>query len=341
MKAAIFNPYLDSLGGGESYSVSFAKVLLENNYEVDFQWSDKSIRTKLEDRFGTNIEGVGFVKNINRGDGYDICFWVSDGSIPVMRARKNFIHFQFPFKNVGGRTLLNRMKFFRINKVICNSLFTKGFIDEEYGVDSIVIYPSINTTGNITKKKENVILYVGRFSELTQRKGHDVLIDVFRKQFDKNFAGWRLVLAGGVEVGASNYLKKIKKLSTGFPIEIYESPSYTKLASLYSKAKIFWSASGYGIKEEKEPKRVEHFGISVVEAMASGAVPIITDAGGHKEIIKNSVSGYLWKSKNELVKFTTKIIEDRKLFAELSINSRKASNIYSYENFRKKVESII
>src|SRR3972149_10879525 len=141
MKAAIFNPYLDTVGGGERYSMSFAKVLKDHGYEVDVQWKNSSIQNKLEMRFGINLDGFNFVKDIKRGDGYDICFWVSDGSIPLLRARKNFLHFQIPFKNVNGKTLLNRMKLYRINRIISNSYFTKSYIDREFGVKSKVIYP--------------------------------------------------------------------------------------------------------------------------------------------------------------------------------------------------------
>ena len=134
MRAAIYNPYLDTLGGGERYSMAFATVLAKKGYRVDVEWKSKAIKGKLEERFGLKLEGINIVKDVKRGDGYDICFWVSDGSIPLLRARKNFLHFQFPFQNVNGKTLLNKMKLFRINKFICNSFFTKGYIDKEYGV---------------------------------------------------------------------------------------------------------------------------------------------------------------------------------------------------------------
>ncbi|MFH1656622.1 MAG: hypothetical protein ABH956_02505, partial [Candidatus Nealsonbacteria bacterium] len=108
MKAAIYNPYLDTLGGGERYSISFAKILKEKGYEVFVQWKDLSIKEKLEERFGISLKGINFIPDIKRGDGYDSCFWVSDGSIPALKARKNYLHFQVPFKDVKGKSLINK-----------------------------------------------------------------------------------------------------------------------------------------------------------------------------------------------------------------------------------------
>ncbi len=277
MRAAIYNPYLDTFGGGERYSMAFAQSLAKKGYRVNVHWRNSSIKKKLEDRFGIELDNVYFVKDIKRGDGYDICFWVSDGSIPLLRARKNILHFQIPFKNIGGRTLLNRMKLFRINSIVCNSKFTKKYIDKEFGVKSIVIYPPVDVEKLKPKRKENLIISIGRFSQLTQAKRQDILIRAFKKIYDFGFRDWKLILAGGVEVGVTDYVKNLRGKAKGYPIEIIESPSWKAIRKMYGKAKIFWSASGYGIDEKKEPKRVEHFGITVVEAMAGGAVPFNGD----------------------------------------------------------------
>ena len=132
MRAAIYNPYLDTLGGGERYSITVAKVLSGIGYKVDIEWDSDDIRKKLEERFGISLRDISFVDSINRGDGYDVCFWVSDGSIPLLKSRTNLLHFQVPFTNVRGKTLLNRMKLQRINKILCNSNFTKSCIDKDY-----------------------------------------------------------------------------------------------------------------------------------------------------------------------------------------------------------------
>ena len=169
MKAAIVNPYFDTLGGGERYTMAVATTLVKLGYSVFLQWSDETIKEKLEARFGIQLKGVQIVDDVKRGDGYDVCFWLSDGSIPLLRAKKNIIHFQFPFQGVNDRTLLNKMKLWRVNSVVCNSEFTKRFIDREFGVNSVVVYPPVDTVSFKPKrKKENKIVYVGRFSALTQ-----------------------------------------------------------------------------------------------------------------------------------------------------------------------------
>ena len=341
MKAAIYNPYLDTLGGGERYTMGVARALVAKDFRVDVEWKNASIKEKLEKRFGIDLSNVNFIENVNRGDGYDVCFWVSDGSIPILRARKNLLHFQFPFKDVNGKTLLNKMKFFRINKIICNSHFTKRFIDKEYGVKSIVIYPPVDVKEFRPRRKEDLIFSVGRFSQLEQAKRQDVLIKVFKKFFDSGYSDWELVLAGGTEVGVDDYVKKLRKLARDYPIRIIESPSFSQIKELYGKAKIFWMASGYGIEEKKSPKKVEHFGITTVEAMAAGAVPIIFAAGGHKEIIADGENGFLWKDTNSLLKSTKRVIEEKGLVKKLSTKAKIDSRVYEYERFEKEIWDIL
>ena len=342
MRAAIFNPYLDTLGGGERYSLAVCKALVEASYSVDVFWKDESIRKKLESRFGMKLSGIEFVADIKRGDGYDVCFWVSDGSIPLLRARKNFLHFQFPFKNISGNTLINKMKLFRINKIICNSNFTKDFIDKEYGVKSVVLYPPVDVSKfKSAGKKEKIILSVARFSQLTQSKRQDVLIDVFKRFYDLGNKDWRLVLAGGVEVGVGEYVEKLKKASRGYPISILEGPDFKKLVGLYAESAFFWTASGFGISEQDEPVKVEHFGITVVEAMAAGAVPFVYNAGGHREIIKDGENGFLWSTKTDLLNLSLKLVKNKQKEKEISSQAKKDAKKYSYDRFKNEFLSFL
>lgn len=341
-KAAICNPYLDTLGGGERYTVAFARVLADSGWEVDIEWKDQSLKDKLESRFGLSLKGLNFVPDTKKGSGYDLCFWVSDGSIPLLHSRKNILHFQMPFHDVDGKSLFNRMKFFRINKVVCNSSFTKSVINKEYGIESVVIYPPVDVEKIKPKRKENLILYVGRFSGLVQAKRQDILVKAFKKLAkDTEYCEWKLILAGGVEVGADDTLKEIEKLAAGSKVEIFKSPTYKEIKDLYGRARLFWSAAGFGEDEEREPEKVEHFGITAVEAMAAGAVPIVYNAGGVKEVVKDGENGFFWKKEGELLNISKRLMNNKKLLREKSVLARDASRKFGYERFREEVLGLL
>lgn len=341
MKAGIFSPYLDTLGGGERYILSFAKVLKDEGWTVNIESKDPKILGKAVSRFGLDLEGINVVESVKRGDGYDLCFWLSDGSIPTLLARCNILHFQRPFFGVDGKSLLSRVKFFRINKVIVNSKFTKKWIDKEYPCKSVVIYPPVDIASLKSVRKENFILYVGRFSQLEQSKRQDILLKAFKSLYDGGFREWKLVLAGGSDVGRTNFVDKLIEEARGYPVKIIENPPFKEIKDLYSKAKIFWSASGYGINETKEPQKVEHFGITVVEAMAGGAVPIVYSGGGHKEIIDDGENGYLWSTTSSFLDKTRNLINNVASQRKISKEARKDAQKYSYERFKKEVIALI
>lgn len=342
MKAAIYNPYLDTLGGGERYTMAVAIALQKTGYKVFLQSSDKAITQKLTKRFGIDYSDIEVVKSIKRGSGYDICFWLSDGSVPTLAARKNILHFQRPFYDVDGKSLINKMKFFRINQVIANSQFTKLFIDKEFPKKSVVIYPPVDVESFKSRKKENLILSVGRFSQLEQSKRQDVLLRAFKKICDKEgIKDWELVLAGGSEVGRTNFVDKLKDKAKDYPVKIIESPDFKLIKDLYGRSKIFWTASGFGVDEKKFPEKVEHFGIAVVEAMSAGAVPVVYAAGGHKEIVGEKENGLLWKSTTTLAIKTKKLIGDNKLLKSLRAQAVKDSQQYSYERFEKEFLALL
>ncbi|CAN5304224.1 glycosyltransferase [soil metagenome] len=334
MKAAIYNPYLDTLGGGERYTMAVATTLLKNGYSVDVEWKDVDIKNKLEERFDIDLDKINFIPDVKRGDGYDLCFWVSDGSVPTLKARKNILHFQVPFTNISGTSLLNKFKLMRISKIVCNSNFTKNVIDKEFGVESVVLYPPVSVEKFKPKKKENIILNVARFSSLMQSKRQDVLIETF-KNFNQSNPGYKLILAGGVEIGAKDYVESLEKSVGDLSIEIIKSPDFKTLKNLYGKAKIFWSAAGYETDEVKEPQKTEHFGITVVEAMATGCVAIVCNTGGHKETIHNGVDGFLWNDTGELYGITKKILSEEKMRKTIFTNAIESAKRFSYKNFEE------
>jgi len=352
MKAGIFDPYLDSVGGGERYASSLAEALLNKGWEVNYFWEGVSVKDKLIQRFSLKIEKAGFVsyspykntllKRYLFEKEYDLLFYFSDGSIPLMFGKKNLLHFQVPFKNVLKKSLINSLKLLTINGVICNSLFTKNVIDMCLGITSKYIYPPVDVSPIKPLKKKNIIIAVGRFSQLLQGKRQDILIESFIILINKfNLKGWKLILAGGSDVGASEYIQDLKKMISGCPVEIIENPTFQELIKLYGEAKIFWTASGYGIDENINPEKVEHFGMTTVEAMAAGCVPIVQGKGGQKEIITEDKNGFCWLEKNELQSKTLGIILNPSLMKKISLNAILRSREYSKEKFIEQISKLI
>ncbi len=351
MIAAVYDQYLDTLGGGERYAVSFALTLKEFGFEVDLFWDDPEIKEKLQNRFGINLEGINILPNIfsNRnfmGTGsflknYEVVFMVSDGSIPFMTGEKNILHFQVPFKDVGGRKLVNKLKLRSINHVVCNSNFTKSFIDSEFNVNSLVVYPPIDTNGFISGKKENLILNVGRFSLLLQNKRQDLLVESFKQLCNQGVKNWKLVLAGGNDVGRTSSLDDLKKSCESYPIKIMENPNFDSLRELYASAKIFWFATGFGINEQKEPHKVEHFGMSIVEAMSAGCVPIVHPKGGVTEVITSKNQGLFWRETEDLVEQTRFLIKNPGRLQNISMGAHDRANDFSLDKFKNSIKNIV
>lgn len=356
MKAGIYNPYLDTIGGGERYCLTLAEWLASKGWEVEILWEDESLRERLCEKLNLDLRRVKFIpdkiftqKNLlkkwQKSRNYDLLFFVSDGSIPLIFGKKNILHFQVPFRNVGSKNLWNKVKIKKIHHIVCNSFFTKKFVDKEFGVESQVIYPPVSVNEFKPLRKENIILSVGRFSQLMQAKRQDILIHEFKRMLktDKSglLNGWKLILAGGTEIGGESFVKKLKTMAKNYPIEIITNPTFKGLQSLYGKAKIFWSAAGFGFDEEKHPEKTEHFGITTVEAMAAGCVPVVIKKGGQKEIVEDEISGFLWQTEKELGKLTLQLIKQENLRKKMAVKSIKQSKKFSKKRFCREFEKLI
>lgn len=356
MKIGIFDPYLDTMAGGERYILS-AALCLSKKHSVTVFWDSNSvseIKKLAAYRFGFDLEplrfadslfsrNVPFLTRLHKSSAYDLIVYLSDGSIPFVFS-KLFLHFQTPVEWVTP-TQKTRLKLSRVANIFCNSEFTKSYIDKKFSVDSSILYPpvlSVPQTENV--KKENIILNVGRFGINAQGssfKKQDVLAKAFKNLIDTGgLSDWKMVFV----VNADEDDEKLKEFiddSQSYPIEVVVNPKNDILHSYYQKAKIYWHASGYGEDLTKHPDRAEHFGISTVEAMSAGCVPIVFRAGGQTEIVQTGVNGYLFEKLDELKEKTVHIGEDKKMWEKLSEGAKKRANDFSRASFCEKLSDII
>ncbi len=310
----------------------------------------KKIISTSQDRFNLDLSRVNLVNApFGRGSNlisrnvflkkYDLLIYLTDGSIFYSAAKKSIIHMQSPIINPKINNILNKIKLRSWDLIIFNSNFTKEHTKKYWKLNSKVIYPPVDVKSIKPLKKEKIILSVGRFFGYLRDKKHELLISEFKKLIEENnLSDWSLHLAGSASEGDEKYLSELRKLSEGYKIYFHPNIEFSKLADLYGRSSIYWHAMGYGVDD---PTKLEHFGITTVEAMAGGCVPIVINKGGQTEIVVNGVSGYLWNKQQELSSLTIKLIKDEKLFIKFSNAAVNRSKEFSKEKFKDEIFKLL
>jgi len=355
MKIGVYDPYLDDVGGGEKYMLTAAECL-SSNHEVSIFWDNVDDLEVAKERFGLSLSKiqitknifspkVGFIKKIFETKKYDAIIFLSDGSIPVSLSKNLFMHVQQPIKG-AGQGFKTRLKLLRVKKVFCNSYFTKGYIDKQLGTESLVIYPPVDLHPRKVKK-ENTILHVGRFRVVDETVGgakdykkQYIMVDAFKKMCNK-IPKWKFVLAVSVKESDEGNFDRLVTSTKNYPIEFLVNKSNDDLWDIYNKAKIYWHASGYGENLKEHPEYAEHFGISTVEAMGAGAVPVVINAGGQIEIIENEKNGFLWNSLEELQEKTKFLVENNSVWQVMSDSAKKRAKDFGSDKFCKELEELL
>jgi glycosyltransferase involved in cell wall biosynthesis len=352
MKIGLFTPYLQTMGGGERYMFTVAEFFLKRGDTVDFFSKEDLDISEIQERFALDLCGVNVVPDVFFGTNcqfkkmlatskYDLIFYLSDGSLPICFSKKTIIHFQIPFSKKVALNLANKIKLMGISDIVCNSAYTKKHIDGAFRMDSKVIFPPVDVEKFQAKKKENIILSVGRFFSPLHPKKQEILVREFVAMYKNGLRNYRLVLVGGVTIENFSEVTKLRKKSTGYPVSIIPNAKFGELQDYYAKAKIYWHAAGYGENLEENPQRAEHFGISTVEAMAAGCVPIVFAGGGQKEIVIEGKNGYLWSTTEELKEKTLTVIKDTKLWQEMSTAAIEHSVTFGKERFFEEMEKLV
>lgn len=239
----------------------------------------------------------------------------------------------------GGPSVTKFSDIESYDKILTISRFSRRWVKNYWGLDSEVLYPPA-TTSNFkpSKRKKNMIAHIGRFFVTGHSKKQLDLVRVFKTLVDQGINGWELHFIGSVADGDAHhrYLESCKEEAVGYPIFFHINAPFHELRRILSDSKIYWHATGLDEDADKRPIRLEHFGITTVEAMASGCVPVVLDLGGQSEIVTDE-SGYRWRTRAELVKYTRELIKNQKLLEEKSKNAVERSRFFSFENFKREL----
>jgi glycosyltransferase involved in cell wall biosynthesis len=176
-------------------------------------------------------------------------------------------------------------------------------------VEAETLYPSVlqpHDPPTIPLKKERIILNVGRFFRHGHCKKQLEMVQAFRRLLDEGALqhDWTLALAGQVQMGQEDYFEDVSTAARGNPIVLYPNATRKHLQGLFANSAIYWHATGLGEDLVANPDRAEHFGITTVEAMYAGCVPIVFYAGGQPEIVQAEINGCIFNDEEELLRKT-------------------------------------
>lgn len=355
--AVFFDPYLATAGGGEAYFLSIAARAHAAGYGVRLispQPPDPATIARLG--VDLPIDAVQWVAGGRRraqASSRDASLFVALANtlIPAPLTTRSLVVLQFPWLSPASanpvRSALGRRQgehLAAFEHVVCYSEFVAACIRERFpGCQPVVIPPPVTLRQAAEASKGTQVLAVGRFfaGRRGNNKKHAFMIDAWRRLTAEGHAlGWTLHLAGGCTGDARSraYLQGLRRRATDLNVRFHVNVPRDELSALYDQSSIFWHAAGVG---ETRPERFEHFGISTVEAMAAGCVPVVVALGGQAEIVRDHETGLLWRDEAELVSATATLIRDPAGRSGLSEAARAAAQPYGADRFAERVDALI
>ncbi len=359
MSIGFYDQALHVIGGGQKYGCTMAAALQQKfdvtllanrgvTFETLQEWyglslSDcklKVIPLPFFDQYGSWVDSSVVTEAVPnpfeavaaRSKDFDI--FVNVNMLTMVRAFSPFSIFLCHFPDTPRRCYFAADTY---STLVVNSQYTAQWVQRLWGLaPDLLVYPPVEMESPPTAK-EKIILSVARF-EVGGSKKQRELIRAFQMLRDSHpdlLQDWRLVLAGG-SLPENAYLEGIERMarSSKAPIEVRPNAPLAELKDLYAKANIFWHACGL---DEEDPRLIEHFGMTTVEAMQNGCVPVVIDGGGQQEIVEHGQSGYRFRTLQELCDYTRDLIAKPGLMDRFREKASQRGRTFTRERFEETV----
>jgi glycosyltransferase involved in cell wall biosynthesis len=225
--------------------------------------------------------------------------------------------------------------------VVANSDYTARWIERLWNRDAAVIAPPVRPRA--PGEKQRTILAVGRF--FPNVSGHSKkqleLVEAFRIACAQGLTGWELHLAGGCSHDERGYVETVRRAAVGLPVRFHVNARGKDLAELFASASLFWHGAGLGEDPQRHPDRFEHFGISVVEAMSAGAVPLVYAHGGPAAVIEGADCGVSYSTVEELAAHTIALSNDPGEVQRRAANAIRQAGEFTFDRFAERVDTLV
>ncbi len=357
--AVLYTPYQIIPGGGERYLLGIA------------QWLSRRYRTYLltAERYSTyRLRGIGLeleldlseirlapIADLPKYADCDVFVAMGNEALPALEAvgRRKLYVCQFPFPMNAGQVARSWGHLENYDDVIVYSEYSKRHLRERtkrltmHEPRVTVVPPAVPMYGESAEsvRVPGRIVNVGRFHPLGHCKRQDVLVEAFRSLVERTGRkDLELHLAGTVssEALSREFYLDVHARASGLPVYFHLNASPEKVRELYATSSYYWHGTGYGQSETLFPERMEHFGITVVEAMSAGAIPFVYAMGGPAEIVADGETGYQWKTLDDLVEGQSHVLGMSETeTSALRSRGRVAAMRYDTATFEERLSQII
>lgn len=382
MRIALIHDSLNFCGGAEKLTLAFAKALKELGHSVDLfvleptTWEKVEMITSIHRNvidheyvllplksllslqtlyskfplwFLRDVIGVHRVKS----RGYDLIITTKQILVPVFT---DILYIHFPnfvtdyyylyypdrcnsvlYKvylqplELLSKSLLSLFRCLEHRPLILtNSRFSAFMIRKFLGGSSLVLYPPVEFEKYLplsqNRERKNVVITLSRIEPL---KNLEIVLDIAKEVKNAKF-----VIAGTMHSIEyySTLRRKINALGLEERVKILPNIEEEIKMVLLKTSKVYL-----------HPMKYEHFGIAIVEAMASGLIPVVHKSGGAwMDIVEYGRYGFGFKSVEEAIENINNILEMREdELQSWRLKFRKKIRVFSYSTFKSNIEHLI
>ncbi len=345
MRIALYNLHFATLGGGERRSALLA-AHLARTHEVAIFSAAPVPRERILDLFGIDLAQV---RNVvlpppEGNHAAAVAAWQPDlfinnsycSRLPCPAPRGIYMC-MFPEGSADGLD--------GYQAITANSAYTQGWIARLWGRPSDVVYSAVEPMGP-PAPKEPIILNVGRFQANVGNnhfKHQVALLTAFSRLQWQIDSPWQMHFVGNIggERDDQAYAESLQRRAAQPGVHLHFGIGQTELRELYRRAALYWHATGCDDPAGSHPARQEHFGMTIVEAMSAGAVPLAFRGGGPCETIVHATSGFLWTRPDELLAHTRQLILDPGLRQAMAEQAIRRSAQFDKVQYLQRMDAVV
>lgn len=356
MRVLIYTPYQLTPGGGERYLLTIAESFKDvaSVALVTPQPISRARLLTMGREFALDLDQVELLapSDLESREAFDLAFILGNEIFPTIGrlGLHNVFICQFPFDfETEASSEIQRPFWYDLELVLTYSDYVRGYAIRAAELWNVpfrpveVLTPPVPMVTRVAPKQRGKILHVGRFFTAGHCKRQDKLIDALRLLLEQGVEA-ELHLAGSTMPDPPHraYYASLIEQAEGLPVTFHANCSTEQLHQLYAESDIYWHATGVGADVKANPHVVEHFGISVVEAMSARCIPIVFAAGGPATIVEDGVTGYHYLTVPELVAKTRVVLEasSPESYDAMRNAAAAAAQAFDEATFRRRVCAI-